>query len=357
MHGTAGCLSKNVKQEKPGFTMDSFRTVVNVPKSRHKLDYDTRSLWMGSCFTDNIGLHLKDLKFPAEVNPFGVLYNPESIRNSLVILTEKRLFTEKDLHYGNDLWYSFYHHSSYSHPDRDICLQKINDSIEKASGLLKNAAFLFITFGTARVYQLKESGAIVSNNHKLPHDRFRNILLEVDDIVDSYINLIDVLRDFNPGLNLVFTLSPVRHWKDGATGNQVSKSTLMLAMAKLTKTCNNVSYFPAYEIIMDELRDYRFYGDDMLHINNQGVDYIWKRFMDSFFAPSAFLLAKEIAGIKQGLGHRSFNPNTEKHRLFLRGLLERIDDVEKSLPSVDFSSEKREILNWLENPHNGNSFA
>ena len=333
-----------------------FRTVVDIPENRLKLDYDTSSLWMGSCFTENIGLRLRDLKFPSEVNPFGVLYNPESIRNSLVILTEKRLFTEKDLHYGNDLWYSFYHHSSYSHPNRDICLQKINDSIDRASGLLQNAAFLFITFGTARVYQLKESGKIVSNNHKLPHDRFRNLLLEVDDIVDSYVNLIDDLREFNPGLNLVFTLSPVRHWKDGATGNQVSKSTLVLAMAKLTETCKNVSYFPAYEIVMDELRDYRFYGDDMLHVNNQGVDYIWKRFMDSFFAPSALPLVKEIAGIKRGIEHRSFNPYTEKHLGFLRGLLERIAVVEKSLQSADFSREKIEILNRLENPGGSNSF-
>ncbi len=336
--------------------MSLFRTVVDVPGNRQKLDYETPSLWMGSCFTENIGSRLEQLKFPSDVNPFGVLYNPESIGNSLVILTEKRLFTEKDLQYGNDLWYSFYHHSSYSHPDRDICLQKINDSIDRASGLLKNAAFLFITFGTARVYKLKESGAVVSNNHKLPHDRFTNILLEVDDIVDSYINLINDLREFNPGLNLVFTLSPVRHWKDGATGNQVSKSTLMLAIAKLTETCSNVSYFPAYEIVMDELRDYRFYGEDMLHVSNQGVEYIWKRFMDSFFAPSALPLAKEIAGIKQGIEHRSFNPCTERHRQFLRGLLERIAVVEKSLPSADFSGEKREILNRLENPGDSNSF-
>ncbi len=336
--------------------MDLFRTIVNVPESRRKLDYDTSSLWMGSCFTENIGVRLKDLKFPAEVNPFGVLYNPESIKNSIVILKEKRLFTEEDLLYGNDLWYSFYHHSSFSHPDRDICLQKINNSIERASRLLENAAFLFITFGTARVYKLKESGAVVSNNHKLPQDRFRNELLEVDDIVDSYKILIDGLQKFNPGLHLVFSLSPVRHWKDGATGNQISKSTLMLAIAKLTEVFGNVSYFPAYEIVMDELRDYRYYGDDMIHINNQGVEYIWKRFMDSFFATSALSPAKQISDISQGIRHRPFNPFTEKHRLFLRGLLERITLIEKSLPSVDFSDEKREILSRLENYGGHNSF-
>ena len=334
-----------------------FRTVVDVPESRHKLDYETPSLWMGSCFTGNIGCRLKQLKFPTEVNPFGVIYNPESIRNSLSFLLEKRLFTEKDLHSGNDLWYSFYHHSTYSHPDRKICLQKINESIEKASRLLKNARFLFITFGTARVYQLKETGEIVSNCHKLPHKMFRHILMDVDKIFSSYKMLIEKLQEFNPELKLVFTLSPVRHWKDGATGNQVSKSTLMLAIAKLTGIFDNVTYFPAYEIVMDELRDYRFYEEDMLHINKQGVDYIWEKFMNSFLAPHTQSLVKDITAIIQGVGHRPFNPATEKHRVFLNRLLERIANIEEAVPVADFSTEKSDILSRLKNSDQANSFG
>ncbi len=337
--------------------MKLFRLVVDVPESRHKLDYQIPSLWMGSCFTENIGSRLKQLKFPSEVNPFGVLYNPESIRNSIYILTEKRLFTEKDLNYGNDLWYSFYHHSSFSHPDRVMCLVKINDRILKASSLFKNADFLFITFGTARAYRKKDDGKVVSNCHKLPHKNFSQVLLSVNEIVDSYINIINHLRDFNPGLKLVFTISPVRHWKDGATGNQVSKSTLMLAIAKLVETFDHVSYFPAYEIIMDELRDYRFYADDMLHISNQGVDYIWKKFTASFLGPASLPLVKEITSIKQGIEHRPFNPSTEKHRLFLRALLDRIAAFEMSVPSADFSAEKVRIFSKLENSDDINSFV
>jgi hypothetical protein len=335
--------------QKPEYNMDLFRLVVDIPESKYKLDYDTPSLWMGSCFTENIGLRLKQLKFPAEVNPFGVLYNPESIRSSLEILAEKRLLKESDLRYGNDVWYSYSHHSSFSHPERDVCLRKINDRIRLASGLLKEAGFLFITFGTARVYRLRENDEIVSNCHKLPHKLFSHNLLEVDEIVDSYNNLIVKLQELNNRLKLVFTLSPVRHWKDGATGNQVSKSSLMLAIAKLTGTFENVFYFPAYEIVMDELRDYRFYGEDMLHISSQGTDYIWNRFTDAWIESSALPLVKEITGIQQGIRHRPFNPVTEKHRLFLLGLLDRIAAVENSASHADFSSEKREILERLKN--------
>ncbi len=334
--------------------MNLFRTVVDVPESRHKLDFESSSLWMGSCFTENIGFRLKQLKFPTQINPFGVLYNPESIRTSLSFLTQKRYFTLKDLRYGNDLWYSFYHHSTFSHHDRNICLERINESIDKASGFIKNAHFLFITFGTARAYRLRETGGIVSNCHKLPHKLFTHILMDVDTIVSSYKKLIENLQEFNPRLKLVFTLSPVRHLKDGATGNQVSKSTLMLAISQLQDAFDNVFYFPAYEIVMDELRDYRFYQEDMLHITRQGVDYIWGKFMDSFLAPRTLSLANEIKAVKQAIEHRPFNPATEKHRLFLRRQLEKISALENSVPMADFSEEKNEIISRLEISDRGN---
>lgn len=337
--------------------MNLFRTVVDVPESECKLDYENSSVWMGSCFTENIGSRLKQLKFSTEVNPFGILYNPESIRNSISLLSDKRFFTEKDLRYGNNLWYSFHHHSIYSHPDREICIERINKSIENASGLLKNAGFLFITFGTARVYQLKETGQIVSNCHKLPHKLFSHILMDTDKIISSYRLLIENLQKFNPAIKLVFTLSPVRHLKDGATGNQVSKSTLMLAISELQDAFDNVFYFPAYEIVMDELRDYRFYEEDMLHINKQGVDYIWKKFMNSFFTASTQSLVNDIAAVKQAIDHRPFNPATEKHHLFLKNLLEKISFIEKSVPTADFSKEKREISDRLKNSGQTNSFV
>lgn len=330
-------------ENKPG-SEDPFRLVVDVGESSSLMDYNTPSLWIGSCFTENIGSYIQELRFPAGVNPFGVLYNPESIRQSLMILAEEKEFTAGDLRFGNELWYSFSHHTSFSHTDRDTCLQNINGSVERASMLLRKARFLFLTFGTGRAYRLKETGQIVSNCHKLPHSMFDHELLSAGEITASYTALISKLSEINPGINIVLTLSPVRHWKDGPTGNLVSKSVLMVSIAGLAERFDNVSYFPAYEIVMDELRDYRFYEEDMIHINRAGAGYIRKRFMECFVDPEALPLVKEITAILQGIGHRPFNPSTESHRRFLRSLLDRIDRFEKAVPSADLSAEREEVM-------------
>lgn len=332
--------------------MISFRTIVDIPASRHKIDYGTLSLWTGSCFTENIGLRLRELKFPHAVNPFGILYNPASIKNSLSILVEGRRFNPEDLRYGNGLWYSFSHHTSFSHPDREHCLEKINERISGAREVLRKAGLLFVTFGTARVFRLRETGEIVSNCHKLPHSWFDHILLDAGHIAESWAGLISEMAAFNPALQIVFTLSPVRHWKDGAHGNQVSKATLLLAISKLRETFGNVAYFPAYEIVMDELRDYRFYDEDMLHINNQGVSYIWERFSEAYISPSAFPVMKEVRAIRQAIEHRPFNPSTVQYRAFLEKMLERIKAAEKLIPSADFSGEKKFIATQLDRHFN-----
>ena len=330
--------------------MKPFRTEIDVPGNRRKIDYNTFSLFIGSCFVENIGSNLMDFKFPVTINPFGVLYTPVSIYNSLSILLEKRLFTEKDLFNKNGLWHSFSHHSSFSHPDKEFCLQTINNRIEEASVQLKKSDFLFITFGTARIYQLKETGETVSNNHKLPHNKFDRRLLSVGEIVSTYDILIKELHNVNFNLQIVFTLSPVRHWKDGATGNLISKSTLILAISRLIDSFGNVSYFPAYELIMDDLRDYRFYDDDMIHINKQGIDYIWKKFSNSFISPATLPVMKEITAIRQGLEHRPFNPESPEYHLFLTNLLTRIGEIEMLGTSADFTREKALIRAMLNNP-------
>ena len=328
--------------------MISFRTIVDVPASRHKTDYQTPALWTGSCFTENIGSRLRELKFPHTVNPFGVLYNPASIKNSLSILIEGREFTPEDLRQANGVWYSFAHHSGFSHPDRETCLERINESAGNAREVLQKAGLLFVTFGTARVFKLKETGRVVSNCHKLPHTYFEHVLLDVDRIVESWTKIIRQLSEFNPALQIVFTLSPVRHWKDGAHGNQVSKSTLMLVISKLREMFSNCFYFPAYEIVMDELRDYRFYDEDMLHVNNQGVNYIWERFSESYISSSAFPVMKEVRAIRQAIEHRPFNPSTVQYHAFLDKTLEKITAVEKLIPLADFSGERSFVASQLD---------
>ncbi|MGF1585166.1 MAG: GSCFA domain-containing protein [Bacteroidales bacterium] len=327
--------------------MSRFRTIVEVEKCSRRIDHNTFSLWLGSCFTENIGVNLARLKFPVDINPFGVLYNPVSISNSLSILINEKVFTVEDLFYSNGLWNSFSHHSSFSDPDRDVCIQKINEGIKKSSEILEKAVFLFVTFGTARIYRHKETGLVVSNNHKLPHNTFTQELLTVEEIVGNYNLLIRELRKLNKDLQIVFTVSPVRHWKDGATGNLISKSTLMLAIDQLTSVFESASYFPAYELVMDDLRDYRFYDEDMIHINRQGVDYIWKKFSDAYISDSSLPLVKEILAIKQGLDHRPFNPSGPDYQLFLANILARIGEVEMSGTSIDFSPEKELIRSWL----------
>ncbi len=323
--------------------MAAFRTIVDVTHAENKIGYGDPTLWAGSCFAENIGGKMKRLKFPTEVNPFGVTYNPVSVENSLRILMEERMFTKEDLNYHNGKWFSFYHHTLFSSTDPGECLKKINSSVRNASAFLKKAKYLFITFGTARVYKVRETGIIASNCHKLPENRFKRYLLPVEETVQRWGKLLEELRSYNPGINVVFTVSPVRHWKDGATGNQVSKSVLILAVWKLTELFEFVNSFPAYEILMDDLRDYRFYEKDMLHVNNQAVEYVWEKFSNAYIDHNAHPVMREVEKIKQAAGHKPFDPGSEEYMGFLEQLEKQIQELNKKYPGMDFSGELNTI--------------
>ena len=198
------------------------------------------------------------LKFPAVVNPFGVLYNPVSVRNAIEILIDQKKFKDSDLNFFNEQWFSFYHDTEFSHPDKNISLEKINKSISIAADNLRKAGYLIVSFGTAWVYKYLKNGNVVSNCHKIPAKEFERYKLDVEDIFVEWANLMNRLNELNPDLKIIFTVSPVRHWKDGAIQNQLSKSTLILAIHQLKQQFENVDYFPSYEIMMDDLRDYRF---------------------------------------------------------------------------------------------------
>ena len=316
-----------------------FRTVIDVPKPEKQLSYVDKIMLVGSCFADNIGARLKDHKFRTNHNPFGVLYNPFSIKKDIEILLDKNRLKEADLHYYNDLWFSFRHHSSFSHPDKQECLERINTSLLKASEFLSDAGFLFITFGTAWVYERKADNSIVANCHKLPAGEFNRYLLTVDDIIQNYEQLIDRIRKLNPALKIVFTVSPIRHWKDGAINNQVSKSTLILAIHRLMEKYPDVEYFPAYEIFMDELRDYRFYGNDMLHPSETAVDYTWKIFSDTYIDDTSKELMKEIVKINKAKNHRPMNPSTDTYRDFLRNTIRKIESLQKTHPYLSLDED------------------
>jgi len=312
--------------------MDNFRTTIQVKPYPFKIDYESKILTVGSCFAGNIGQKLKDAFFETEINPFGVLYNPVSIQNSLNDLISDRRFGVDDLFEYKSLWHSFSHSSIFSDIHPADCLHQINTRLEFASEFIRNAGFLLITFGTSRVFEDQESGLVVSNCHKLPAVRFRHRQLTVDEIVQSYTILIDQLHQLNPGLKIVFTVSPIRHWKDGAHENTISKSILLLAVDAIQKKFEDVFYFPAFEIQMDDLRDYRFYAEDMLHPSGQAVDYIWTLFAEAFMNNGTLELKKNLEQLSADLAHRPLHPKSGEYELFLRNIEKRREKIISQYP-------------------------
>ena len=319
-----------------------FFTEIQIPEFQWKMDYSKSMMFFGSCFSENIGQRLIDLKFKVDMNPFGILYNPESIANSLKIIIENRIFTENDLFCDQGIWNSFYHHSRFSDVDQQATLGKINNRILSSNEFLKKADFLVITFGTAWVYELVKTGQIVSNCHKIPASEFKRFRLEVSDITNVYVELLEQIWKFNPGLKVIFTVSPIRHWKDGAVENQVSKATLLLAIDLLVsrfgrQKCN---YFPSYELMMDELRDYRFYAEDMLHLSPVAVDYIFERFCQVAVTEESLKVSKEVVKILKASMHRPFNNSTSEHNKFIQANLLEIDKLTERFPFLNFSVER-----------------
>jgi len=282
---------------------------------------------------------------PVMVNPFGVVYNPISVKIVIESIIKEQPFTESDLNFLNGLWFSYKHHSSFSSLQKEECLDLINSNLLKASAFAKKMNYLVVTFGTARVYYLKETSEPVANCHKTPAKEFENQLLGVEEIVNHWSELIDQLIVLRPDLKIIFTVSPVRHWKDGAVGNQLSKSILHVAIHQLvSKYPINAFYFPAYEILMDDLRDYRFYADDMLHPSKFAIEYIWESFRESLLDIKTIALISEVEKILQAVNHRPFNPNTAEHKVFIKKILEKIQKIKTAYPCVDFTKEEAVLL-------------
>ena len=317
--------------------------MVNISDPAFRIRHQTRCLFIGSCFTETIGERMVRFKFPALYNPFGVLYNPASISKGLRILMLERQFTGGDLLFHNGLWLSLNHDTSFSNPDKEQCLAGINASMDSARSFLKQCRFLFITLGTAWVYVYKETGDIVANCHKIPAAAFERKLLETGDILKDYQHLIEDMHLYNPDIQIIFTVSPIRHLKDGAFNNQVSKSVLLLTIHKLQDMHRNIHYFPAYEIFMDELRDYRFYADDMLHPSGQGIAYIWDRFCNTYLDESSIKIMADVEKIHKALTHRPFQPDSSGYKSFIEDTLQQVKQLQKTYPDLDFNAEIKKL--------------
>ena len=316
-----------------------FITPVNIDDSDFKLNYSKNSFLLGSCFTDNVGKKLKYYKFPVLVNPFGVLYNPISIKNTLKILMGFNTIENKDLIKYNNIWISFYHGTGFSGPDKQKVLESIQKSVKEASEWLKKTDLLTITFGTSWAFKFKENGLIVANCHKLPAKNFERVFLSSDQIVSSYTELIKNIYQHNPKIRILLTTSPVRHLKDGLVENQRSKSNLIVSIHKILEQFPEIDYFPSYEIMMDELRDYRFYAADMTHISTTGIKYIWERFADAYIKKSSFRIMEKIEKIQQAKEHRPFRPESLEYQKFLKKQAEKISQLMEKYPFIDLEEE------------------
>jgi len=319
--------------------MCQFRIVIPTKPSNNKITYNSKLLFIGSCFAENIGVNFLNYKFSSIINPFGIIYNPFSIKTSLEFLISQKKFTEEDLFFYNDLWSSFYHHSRYSNIDKEKCLQNINENIVKSSEFLKNTDYLFITFGSAKVYELLKTKSIVSNCHKLPSSKFKNYILSTDIIIEQYKILVDKLLIYNPNLKIIFTISPVRYFNEGFFDNQLNKSTLFIAINEITKMYNNIEYFPAYEIMMDDLRDYRFYKEDMIHPNDIAIKYIWDKIIDTYIEKPTKLIMNEVDNIINAKNHKPYNINSEAHQKFLKTQIEKIQNIQNKHENIDLKNE------------------
>ena len=314
-----------------------FRTQIPISKSNNPIDYNSKILSVGSCFAENIAEKFDYFKFQNETNPFGIIFNPVSIEKIFRRVSELDFYQEKDVFFHNERWHSYEVHSDLSNSDRQELLETLNKAITETNKQLKEATHIIITYGTSWIYKNLKSEEIVANCHKVPQKQFSKELLSAELIQKSIQNTIDLIQTINPNINFIFTVSPVRHIKDGFVENQLSKSHLFTALHQTFDfRLSTFDYFPSYEIMMDELRDYRFYAEDMLHPNQIAIDYIWKLFSENYIAQESISVMQEVDEIQKSLRHRSFNPESEQHQKFLVNLQKKINLLGEKLPQIKF---------------------
>jgi GSCFA family protein len=323
------------------------RTTIKIEPSSKKITYNDPVMFIGSCFSSSIGSKLELGHMPVMINPAGTVFNPISVFNTINTIIEEKESVQDDLYCHDGNFLSFYHYTDFSSEDPKKVLEAINEKSRKGMEFLRDSQFLFITLGTARVYRWKKTGMIVSNCHKIPNDQFTSELLSVSEIVTVWKKLLNILQTFFPQLKVVFTISPVRHWKDGAHGNQISKSVLLLAVEELLLHSSAPQYFPAYELFMDDLRDYRFYDDDMLHPSKTAINYIWDAFSGCYMENKTIDLYREVVKIVKARNHRLSTNTGVQIKSFAERMLTHISDIESKVPAIDFSSEYNYFRNLL----------
>jgi hypothetical protein len=323
-----------------------FMASLEVKKVSPAINYQDRIMLVGSCFTEHIGNALAESKFRVLQNPNGILFDSYSVAKSLVSYVRDRRYSRQDFFYLNELWHSWDHHSRYSNLDVDEAVRQVNRSQEQAHRFLRTATWLIVTLGSSFSYRLTElSGQVqdgrtgVANCHRAPAQWFNKHLLETDETIAALENCYRELKQFNPELRLIFTVSPVRHLRDGLVENNRSKARLIEAVHSMTDRYPDIYYFPAYELVIDVLRDYRFYDVDLAHPNYLATEFVLEKFSSACIDEASRELMKEIKKISIARKHKAFQPATQAHRQFLLAQLEKVQSLKKANPFLDFAEE------------------
>lgn len=314
-----------------------FITTVPIQEIENKINYQSKVLSFGSCFAENMGQLLCFYQFQSVINPFGIIFNPVSIEKLIQRALLDSVFTKDDLFFHNELWHSFEVHSELSHSNPDELVIHLNHVLSNTKKQLLEATHVIVTFGTSWVYRHIETNAIVANCHKVPQKYFQKELLSITTIQQSIENIVGLIQKYNPNCNFIFTVSPVRHLKDGFVENQVSKAHLIASIYPIvSQNVGEISYFPSYEIMMDELRDYRFYANDMLHPSPLAIDFIWERFTATHINSNAKPIMDMVQTIRKEQAHRPFNPQSLSHQKFEAKLKEKIAKLEAQYSFMKF---------------------
>ncbi len=315
------------------------QTQIPLDPADNQIDYQSRLLLIGSCFVKNIGKKLDYFKFQNLQNPFGILFHPKAIENLISRAIDQKVFTERDIFLHNEGWHCFDAHSNLSNASKEKLVQKLNYGLEYTNRQIGKSTHIILTLGTAWVYRYKRTDALVANCHKIPQKEFDKELLSIEVIVKSLEQVINRIQLVNKKARIILTISPVRHLKDGFIQNQRSKAHLVTAVHQLLETSPLGAiglYFPSYELMMDELRDYRFYEADMIHPNPLAIDYIWEKFKETWISEQTYSTMEKVEAIQKGLMHRPFHPDSESHQKFKKSLQEKITYLQKGYPFMEF---------------------
>ena len=311
------------------------QTQIPLKKETNNLiDYNSELTLFGSCFVENIGEKLSYYKFKNLQNPFGILFHPKAIDTLITRVVQEEKYTEKDVFFHNEQWHCFDAHSKLSNVSKEDLINQLNRKLVQTKHQLSKSTHIIITLGTAWVYNVLDSNITVANCHKIPQKQFNKQLLSIETIKLTLQSIVNSIKSLNSDTTIIFTVSPIRHIKDGFVENTLSKSHLISAVHYILN--NNVIYFPSYEIMMDELRDYRFYAEDMIHPNETAINYIWNKFQEVWFSAEAIKTMIDVAVIQKGLQHRPFNLNSEAHQQFLKQLEIKKTQLQVQFPNISF---------------------